>query len=92
MSEQALFSTVSFIVVEVSEESSRGLGQMQFRLAPRKGENITMNDENDQAQNYEVLAVIHPSEPAATAGDLLVRHTGSDVEFRQSLRSDFFVM
>ena len=92
MSGQASIPTVSFIVIEVSEESPKGLGQLRFRIAPRKGENITLEDKEGQAQNYEVLAVIHPSEIAATAGDLLVRHTGSDADFRSSFRRNFFVM
>ncbi len=85
--------TFSFVVIDITSSSPKGLGQKHFLLAPRVKEHITMSDERGVAQDYEVIAVVHPSEPAATCGDLLVRHTGTDVEFRQSMSgTDFFSM
>ncbi len=92
MSGQALFTAIPFSVIEISKASPRALGQLQFRAAPRKGEYITLDGEDGQGQNYEVLAVIHPSEPQATAGDLLVRHTGSDTDFRSSFGRNIVVV
>ncbi len=83
---------VSFIVIEVAAERLVGLGQMQFRVAPRQGDHITKNGDDGIAQNYEVVAVIHPSEPAETSGDLVVRYTGTDADFQRSLTDQFFVM
>lgn len=81
------------MVIDATSNSPKGLGEKHFRVAPRVSEHITMNDDEGIGQNYEVVAVAHPSEPAATSGDLLVCHTGTDVEFRQSLLSkDFFIM
>lgn len=92
MSGQALFTAIPFPIVEISKESPRALGQLQFRVAPRKGEYITLDGEEGQSQNYEVLAVVHTSELGATAGDLLVRHTGSDADFRSSFGRNIVIV
>ena len=81
--------TVSFVVIDVSDHFE-GLGKKHFRIAPRTGDHITIPDDDGIAQNYQVVAVIHPSEPTVTAGDLIVRHTGTDVEFRESLKEGEF--
>lgn len=83
--------TVSFMVAEVSGNRHIGLGEKRFRVAPRKGDYLTIPDADGIAQNYEVVAVIHPSEPVGTAGDLLVRYMGTDVKFRGSFKTSFLV-
>lgn len=73
------------VMVKRPSAEWEGLGQHQFRVAPRKGDLVTMDDENGKGQAYEVIAVIHPLEPAGTAGDLILRHIGADVEVRRRL-------
>ena len=63
----------------------KGLGCHAFRESPRKGDYITMNDNEGQGQIYEVVAVIHPldAESANTAGDIHLRALGSQIEWRE---------
>ena len=76
-------------VVMVVERGGRwcGLGTHKFRTAPHVGHVITMNDPNGIGQAYEVVAVIHPLEPTSTAGDLVLRHIGTNVDFHGSLEA-----
>lgn len=65
-------------------EDFEPLGSQKFRVAPRVGEYVTIN-ENGVGQAYRVKAVIHPLEPAGTAGDLVLEHVGTDLELRMGL-------
>jgi hypothetical protein len=38
-----------------------------------------------KGQAYEVITVMHPIDPATTAGDLLLKHVGTDVAVRMRL-------
>lgn len=67
---------VEFMVMEVGLPEVRGLGSHRFRVAPRVDDFITM-DRDGQGEAFEVVAVIHPLEPASTAGDILIRHIGN---------------
>jgi hypothetical protein len=62
-----------------------GLGTKKFRLAPRKGEFVSLNDDQGVGQMYETVAVIHPLELVSTSGDLVLKHVGTDLAFRQNL-------
>jgi len=78
--------TVDFMVIEKSgAEGAKGLGQYSFKSAPRKGEIITFNNDEGIGQAYEVIAVMHPLEQAECAGDLIIKHIGTDLDFRTSL-------
>ena len=59
------------------------LGARSFRVAPRRGEWIDID-----GRAYEVLVVVHPPEPAATAGDILVRDLGKVLDVRRQLFLD----
>jgi hypothetical protein len=77
---------VEFIVMAKDARGDfKGLGSHHFRLAPRMGEFVTLNDDNGIGQAYEVTAVIHPLDPASAAGDLILKHIGTDVEMRMGL-------
>lgn len=77
---------VAFIVIEKKLDGKHlGLGEHEFRSAPRVGEHIIMNDNNGIGQAYEVIAVLHPLDPGSNAGDLIIRHISTDVDFRKSV-------
>lgn len=77
---------VEFIVMEKTADGElSGMGQHEFRIAPRTGEYIEMNDSEGIGQTYVVLAVLHAQSPAPTAGDLIVKHVGDSTSFRNSL-------
>jgi hypothetical protein len=48
---------ISFMVLVHKRE--QGLGTQQFRVSPRVGDYISLDDENKKGQIYEVLKVIH---------------------------------
>jgi len=76
---------IKFTVITKNQlEDFEPLGTQRFRIAPRVGEYVTIN-ESGIGQAYRVKAVIHPLEPAGTAGDLILEHVGTDVEMRMGL-------
>lgn len=76
---------IEFVVIVKDAQGNYGLGTHGFRLAPRIGEFVTLNDDKGIGQAYRVKAVIHPLEPASAAGDLILEHIGTDIEFRMEL-------
>ena len=77
---------IEFMVMEKKADGEwEGLGRQSFRIAPRIGEYIDLNDEEGIGQTYEVIAVMHPMQPASTAGDLIIRHLGTGTDFRKNL-------
>ena len=72
-------------MVKQADSNWTGLGTHRFRVAPRIGECITVNDENGIGQAYRVKAIAHPLEPVDTAGDLILEHVGTDVDWRMTL-------
>lgn len=75
-----------FIVIERKSGSNpKGLGEHDFRAVPRIGEHIEMNDDQGIGQVYEVIAVIHPLDASANAGDIIIRHVSTTTEFRKNL-------
>lgn len=75
-----------FIVIEQKVGSKpKGLGEHEFHATPRIGEHIEMNDDQGIGQIYEVIAVIHPFDAAANAGDIIIRHVATTTEFRKNL-------
>ena len=76
---------VEFMVMNVKDGKYEGMGRQKFRVVPRTGDYITV-DENGIGQAYLVKAVLHPMEPAGTAGDLILTHAGTDLELRKSLK------
>jgi len=75
---------VEFVVIEIVRGQSVGLGRQRFRVAPRINEYITRNVDG-VSQAFRVLAIIHPFEPVAAAGDLYIERLGTDVELRNIL-------
>ena len=78
-----------FMVMGWIDGKWTGVGSHEFRTPPRKGDIIGWDDENGVGQAYEVVAVMHPLEPATTSGDLLVRHISTDLEFRQKIQETY---
>lgn len=77
---------VEFLVMEKKGKGNwKGYGSIKYRVAPRVGEHINLIDDEGKAQVYEVVAIIHPHEPASCAGDLIVRYITDDTSFRVSL-------
>ena len=68
------------VMVRSSSGDIDGLGRHSFRIAPRIGEYVTLNDKTGNGQAYKVKAVVHPLEPAPTAGDLILEYFGTDIE------------
>ena len=62
-----------------------GLGLQKFRVPPREGDFIGVEDAANIAQVYQVVALLHPLEPTSTAGELIVKYFGTDVAFRKKL-------
>ena len=75
---------ILFMVMEVVGGKYVGLGLQRFRVAPRMNEYIT-RDVDGKGQMYKVIAVMHPLEPAGTAGDLIIERLGTDIEIRNLL-------
>lgn len=76
----------SFMVIEKKADGEwSGMGLRHFKVAPRVGEHIEMNDIDGIGQIYQVIAVVHPLQPAPTAGDIIIRHVTESVEFRSTL-------
>lgn len=76
-----------FVVVDVTSDPPVGLGTTGFRVPPQRGDMITRSDSDGIAQAYEVVAVMHPFEPAETCGDLIIRRRGTDLELRRSMHA-----
>lgn len=72
------------VMVRNSSGNIDGLGRHSFRMAPRIGEYVTLNDKTGSGQAYRVRAVVHPLEPAPTAGDLILEHIGTDIEIMRT--------
>ncbi len=79
---------IRFMVIERTgsrPEDWQGHGSQEFAAAPQKGDFITKDDEKGIGQTYEVIAAVHPMTPASTAGDLLIRHVGSIMDWKRTL-------
>jgi hypothetical protein len=80
------YALVEFMVmVRNSNGNVDGLGRHSFRIAPRIGEYVTVDDKTGNGQAYKVKAVVHPLNPTSTAGDLVLEHIGTDLEMRNVL-------
>lgn len=79
-------SAVEFSVEVVDGEATRPLGRLHFAAAPHIGHFVTLADEREGPQAYEVVAVIHAPGPQAGAGSLLVRHFGAAADIGEQLR------
>jgi hypothetical protein len=75
---------IQFMVMELVGGKYESLGLQQFLVPPRMNEYIT-RDVNGIGQMYKIIAVIHPLEPAGTAGDLIIERLGTDIEIRNLL-------
>jgi hypothetical protein len=79
-------NSVGFVVMVKNGATWDGLGFRLFRIVPRVGEYITMNDEAGKGQAYQVKAIFHPLEILPDcAGDLILEHAGTDVAVRGGL-------
>ena len=77
---------IKFMALEKKSNGEwQGHGSHEFLATPRVGEHITMNDDEGIGQAYQIIAIMHPIAPTMTAGDLIIRHVGTDGDFRQSL-------
>jgi hypothetical protein len=76
---------IEFLVMTKDSDGIKGLGTHSFRIAPRTGEFVILDDGNHIGQAYRVKAVIHPLDFVGTAGDLILEHVGTDVEMRMSV-------
>jgi hypothetical protein len=68
------------VIIRSATGDIEGLGRHSFRTAPRTGEYLTLNDKTGNGQAYRIRAVVHPLEPAPTAGDLILEYVGADIE------------
>jgi hypothetical protein len=73
------------VMVKDAQGKFTGLGRHSFVVAPRTGEIVGFDDDKGIGQAYRVKAVMHPLQPTTTAGDLILEHLGTDLEFRQKL-------
>lgn len=74
---------VEFIVVEKTADGRTiAHGVHKFRVPPRVGEHLGMEDANRVSQGYRVIAVALAADPIpmSGAGDLYVRHVGTEHE------------
>jgi hypothetical protein len=79
-------STISFVVIVKDPLTDpKGLGEKSFRIAPRVGEHVTVNDPDGVGKAYRVKAVIHPLELAPTAGDLILESAGDEIDLMRSV-------
>ena len=82
---------VEFMVMSVNGINGKGdmegLGARKFQVLPVKGDFVTVDDNGGIGQAFEVIAIIHPLEEASTAGDLILRHVGTDLELRKRLKT-----
>lgn len=79
-----------FIVMGIAADGEwKGFGSHEFSTPPRKGEYVSWDDEEGTGQTYEVIAVIHPLEPTATSGDLIVRYVSIHTTFINDLRERY---
>lgn len=77
---------IDFMVIEKKLNGDwSGHGSRAFRVAPRVGDYVSFDDSQGVGQAYEVIAVLHPLDLASTAGDLIIRHRGTDLDLRASL-------
>lgn len=77
---------VEFMVLEKRGDGTwEGHGQRSFKVTPRVGEHVEMNDDKGIGQTYKIIAVVHPLEGAPTAGDLIIRHVGESTDWRGAL-------
>jgi hypothetical protein len=66
---------IQFMVIEKHESGWQGLGRKSFLTAPSRGDMVTLDDDDHQAQAYEIIA----------AADIFVRHLGSASDWRSTL-------
>ncbi|MFP5226016.1 MAG: hypothetical protein ACLGXA_00185 [Acidobacteriota bacterium] len=79
-------SPISFVVIVKDRfATARGLGEKTFRVAPRVGDYITVNNPDGVGMAYRVKAIIHPLELAPTAGDLILESAGTEIDLMQSI-------
>ncbi len=77
---------IEFMVVEKKSDGSvQGFGRKSFRVTPRVGEFVTMEDEEGVSHAYKVIGVIHPLEPASTSGDLYLKYVGKINDLQKQL-------
>ena len=73
-----------------SETKVKGLYKREFRVMPRVGEFITMDQPDEEGepvgQIYRVVEVHHPAEPAPTMGDIYIVHEGNLTEHLVAMR------
>lgn len=62
-----------------------GMGEREFAAVPQVGHFVTADDGDGVGQAYEVVAVIHPLNPATSAGDMILKYVSTDIELRQRL-------
>ncbi|MDV6373759.1 hypothetical protein [Deinococcus arenicola] len=76
----------ALLIVKTKGSSSwKGLGTKQFRMMPRIGEFIEMNDDAGIGQAYRGVGILHPTEIASNMGDVLVVYECDSTELRQRL-------
>ena len=79
-------STIAFVVIVKDPLTPPiGLGERSFRVAPRVGDYVTVDDPDGVGIAYRVKAIIHPLELAPTAGDLILESAGTEVDLLQDL-------
>ncbi len=79
-------ASISFIVIVKDPLTDpKGLGERRFRVAPRVGEYVAMDNPDGVGIVYRVKAVIHPLELTTTAGDLIVESAGDEIDLLRSL-------
>ncbi len=77
---------IEWIVIEKKSNGQfSALGAHKFAASPRVGEYVAMTDEEDNGQVYCVRAVIHPLDPAVSAGDLIIEYVDTELRVRKKL-------
>ncbi|MEM9915982.1 MAG: hypothetical protein AAF911_13570 [Planctomycetota bacterium] len=77
--------SISAHIVMVPDDAFNDFFQerhLEFKTVPRIGEYLVHEDTDNNAQAFEVLAVIHPtgSNPITADTELRVKHIGTEVE------------
>lgn len=68
------------VVTDSGTTPGRNIGIFSYRVLPRLGEMLQIEDDEQQAQMYCVAAVHHPRKPTDVAADLWVVHVGTTSE------------
>jgi hypothetical protein len=69
--------TEFMVFLRKSDGSVEGMGRRTFQVPPRTGEYVTTNSPNG-LEAFRIKAVIHPLEPASTAGDIVLEYVATD--------------